>query len=526
MSNNSAFVVLLVGTFSGVAAFSFSHALSAWRRRHQSVTNPLPTTSPLNVLGRAGLFTGVLFLISMTGYRIIPHEVARYKGLMDGEGLFSVYSIPGYAAAFPSSSPTVSAGQPLVLFYRNPSAEEAEKAMKERAVLEQKIQSEQMREPSIDPFILFQYESVSRRLDLLADRERQLVRQRDLSIFGEKGDLLSLQDNYSRVTSEIISARYDLEQETTALRNAETEKESATAVENKGVLSKSERRRIMERYDQQKSRRNQKADRVRQLESEAETLNSRIKADKREPNHSISTTDDWLRQLIAEKEILLKELEEVKGKLEHEQSRATERRQAFINQLQIEINEADKLLNAFALGYLSSTPTKVPAPWDGIVGFRSPSPSNSTPMREPIITIYRPGGIMARMVLPKIEEKPLEDDLRILILDSGAPSGEIQFEGRIQERIEVPDDNVTLLIACNPPPRLMRLLATGQTAVLDIRFESQAISFHQLAKMARKLISKITDRPIALTHEVVIVAILLFGLSIRVFRRWLRGHPA
>lgn len=485
MPSQSTIVVLLIGVFGGIAAFAVSHALSAWRRRRRSMRPQREPASAVRVLLGYGLVVGLVIGGIRAFYALVPHEVAVHTGRLVGEGLFTVANVPGYMAEFPSTAAQVTQGEPLVVFYRNPSPAEADEAALQRAILSEKLRSEQLREAGVDALVLSQYESVSRRLDLLNDRERQLVRQRELALLDSKEDLLALQDDLRQAERALSAARFRLEEDSTELRSATRAQEAIGAVTQRGVLSALERDRITERFEQAQNAVREQRERIEQLQGEVVRISARL-ADTETPSQNpiVLKLEDWLEDLAAEKQATLQEYYQVKGRLETERSRAEARRGAALAQLQLEIDAAEHILDAFRRGYTATTPITVPAPWDALVGYRAPSPANAVEPGAPIISIHRPGQLWAEVILHPRQARRLGDDLRVLMRDDALMVAAPSFTGVISAREQLSPTETRLRVVGNPPPRLIRRLVQGEQIALRLVFESRGL---QLAAIGERL---------------------------------------
>jgi len=484
MSNDSTFIVLLIGIFGGIAAFAFSHALSAWRHRHRGVAADGSAQSSLPILLRILAGATVMFVLIRALYALVPHTVAEHDALLVGRDLFSVRTLPGFIAEFPDDRWSVEEGEDLVRFFRNPDPKQAADAELERRILTEKLTAKLLSAPEVDSFIRSQYDALNRRLDLAGERERQLVRQKSLALLAEREKEATLESDYQRVKQELTASRFNLEQREAELKLAEQELESTAAVTAKGVVSKLDHERFREKYERALSRLNQEVERERLLQVEHDNLIRQRAASSEASKGIAGKLDEWLEEVSAEKSSLLARYASLQSKLEEEESRAEERHQAEIAQLNAQLERANEILSAFQRGYRAVQPVVSKAPWGGVVGFRNPSPSNPAADSQPILTLYKPGHVWARVRIPKREATRLRGALDIMIEDTSLPAHSVEFKGRITERVPLNDDKVELRVACDPPPRLMRRLADDEPVELSVAFRTEPISLARLESEA------------------------------------------
>jgi hypothetical protein len=494
MAQNSTIVILAVGTVGGLVAFAISHAIVVWRRRHRSVGGDHGNKSGMPIFAKLSLVGALIFLAGKAFYIVTPHNIGEYQGLLVGEGLYAVSDMLGYAAEFPNNAHRVKAGDPLVLFYRNPSPREVQQATQELAILTQKLKTELLREPQIDPFVLSQYEGLGRRLELAAERERQLIRQRDLALVSNKNSSRLVAQELRRVNEELTSARFQLEQRVADLNVAKQAFESISSDKAKNLISKVESVRIAERHEQAQSQLAERMERVRSLEQRQVALEDRqghSADDTADP--IVNTIDEWLAELHDEKARLTASYAELQEKLEVERGRAALRREANIQQIKIQLENTTALVESFDAGYRAGSPIVTRAPWEGLVGFRSTSPSNPVEQGRPIVALYRPEQVWVRVRVPEGAADRLEDQLDIRIRDNYAPGGATEFEGKIIDRRNVDVDKVEVRIACEPPAQLVRRLAQGEAVTLNVTFNWPGMSVSALASSFKDLHSTMAE---------------------------------
>ncbi|MGC4118848.1 MAG: hypothetical protein QM765_30650 [Myxococcales bacterium] len=112
------------------------------------------------------------------------------------------------------------------------------------------------------------------------------------------------------------------------------------------------------------------------------------------------------------------------------------------------------------------SPLFVAAPFDGRVGFREPQPTSAVSDGGPLLVLYRPGQINASVQLePGETGGDLTAEVRLpTSIGRGDPTeAEGPLAGTVVQRRLLPGGAEELLVACDPPPRVVRQLAMGGT---------------------------------------------------------------
>jgi hypothetical protein len=156
-------------------------------------------------------------------------------------------------------------------------------------------------------------------------------------------------------------------------------------------------------------------------------------------------------------------VKEAAQKLDEDKTRAAAQREKRLKQVQIQIDELNTLLDA------TEATLSARAPWDGIVGFREPSPASVRSDVRPLLVLFQPGKISTRMQLPAAHAPvhPGEKlDIRLRALTPEAVNTTIG--GELVERVPLEDGTVELRITCHPPPSAVRDLAMGNTIPISV----------------------------------------------------------
>ncbi|HAW14469.1 MAG TPA: hypothetical protein DCW37_04585, partial [Cellvibrionales bacterium] len=173
MESNLTLIYLMVGGLVGISAFAFTNAFTVWINRNSSSPTDKGGKPISLVLARFFLMT-VLFISLFFMIRAwLPYTKAEHVGLLQGEDLFSVRAVKGFAAQFPSSSKDIVKDDILVSFHRKPDPKERADAMLQRDLLREKISFEELKSPIIDAPTIALLQSLQRRMNELNEKERQ-----------------------------------------------------------------------------------------------------------------------------------------------------------------------------------------------------------------------------------------------------------------------------------------------------------------------------------------------------------------
>ena len=147
--------------------------------------------------------------------------------------------------------------------------------------------------------------------------------------------------------------------------------------------------------------------------------------------------------------------------IEQDKVRAKRQQDYRIRQVELQIAELDALLNV-RVGALD-----VRAPWDGLVGFREPSPASARLSNRPLVVLYKPGSVSVRIHVSADQLNgtgPVEIDMQALIPETASST----FAGKITRRVRLPDGSGELYIAADPPEAAIRELAAGSSVPVHV----------------------------------------------------------
>jgi hypothetical protein len=185
-------------------------------------------------------------------------------------------------------------------------------------------------------------------------------------------------------------------------------------------------------------------------------------------------------------------LDEAARRLDQDKVRAAAQRDQRVKQIQIQIHELDALIDP------SESTLSSRAPWDGVVGFRESSPASVRSDLRPLLVLFRPGTITARLqVAASVSAAPGQKlDIRVRTLMPETVNTAVS--GELIERVPLPDDMVELRIACQPASAAVRDLAMGTTVPVGVVVRRPDL-------LARLKLSR--------AGGVVIIGLLSFGIA-------------
>ncbi len=161
--------------------------------------------------------------------------------------------------------------------------------------------------------------------------------------------------------------------------------------------------------------------------------------------------------------------------LEQDRPRAEAQRQKRIQQIEVQLAECDALLSG------NGKKAQVEAPFDGRVGFREPSPSSPPSDNGPLLVLYKPGRITATLHLDSLEGLgDAESGFGADVLFTSQTGGRDRELPGTVVAARVEHEESEIVIACDPPDRVIRAIAMGSVVPVRVRLKravTQADSF-------------------------------------------------
>jgi hypothetical protein len=454
-------LVVLLSAISGLLAFALSHALYVLHTRHRRLTN---LTDRLDARARSAVSWSILVVLLTAIALAIPGPMlVDGRGWLAGDDLFTVSSRAGFIASYPKADRKVRRDEPILQLVRDAGPEEIADATNRRAVLAQNLEAARLDVLQIDPMLVAAEASEKGQLDDLLSRQRSLLDGQQSLLRGAQRDKVGNQSKLDEVERELSAARHELDQTESGFRAAATAYETTKRPEYSEIFSKDEVVKREEHAAVLASRRDELRERVALLAAEQSRLRSLT-------SKSDQTQGNQITQQGSELEELDRQIEQAHGRvqsalqaIEDDKLRAERQRDYRVRQIELQIGEYDQLLHARE-GTLD-----VRAPWDGLVGFREPSPASARLSSRPLLVLYKPGSISVKVHVAG-DAAHLSGGSRVGInLEAMIPeAASSTFAGRIIRSERLPDGSGELQIAGDPPEAAIRELATGSSVPVHV----------------------------------------------------------
>ena len=403
-------LVVLLSSIAGLLAFALSNALYVLHMRHRRLASKL--TSPWAMRIRTTIAATVVAASIIALALAIPGPtLVDGKGWLSGDNLFSVTSRAGFAASYPNTDREVKKGDPILQLARDAGPEEIAEATNRRALLAQELEFVSLESLRVDPLLLAAQASEKDQLDDLLKRRRSLVANKVSKL--------------PELERELASTRYELEERVVATQGRRDEL----------------RARIALLTQEQKL--------LRALANDDTQAQRKVGGDE-----TLQKIDGSIAQARAAVQAAWQAIEQDKVRAKRQQDYR-------IRQVELQIAELDELLNV-RVGALD-----VRAPWDGLVGFREPSPASARLSNRPLVVLYKPGSVSVRINVSADQLNgtgPVEIDMQALIPETASST----FAGKITRRVRLPDGSGELYIAADPPEAAIRELAAGSSVPVHV----------------------------------------------------------
>ena len=474
MESNLTVIYLLVGGLVGISAFAFTNAFTVWINRNSSSPTDKEGKPISLVLARFFLMT-VLFISLFFMIRAwLPYTKAEHVGLLQGEDLFSVRAVKGFAAQFPSSSKDIVKDDILVSFHRKPDPKERADAMLQRDLLREKISFEELKAPLIDAPTIALLQSLQRRMNELNEKERQLMQQQEISKrSGERYET----DNASaeqRVLRDLEALSHRINQQTAAVNLTQQELDFADRIALEGLVSKLELSRKREANRVAISKLEELKSQQRFLESSASQFDTG--AENSGDNSYSKITEGWLQDIERERATIADQLAPVEKAVAGEEVAAAKRLDSQINQLKVALKEVERTI----AGYEDQPSIEVRAPWDGIVGYRDTSPNNIKREGTPLAVVYRPDTVYVSVQVTTNELNQLESTENVFVTNSMLEKRDIEVRGRISSVKPLSNQLHEVAITIEPPGYILKDLVDNGAIDMRARFVNRPLDFSGL----------------------------------------------
>jgi len=476
MESNLTLIYLMVGGLVGISAFAFTNAFTVWANRNSSSPADKGGKPISLVLARFFLMT-ILFISLFFMIRAwLPYTKAEHVGLLQGEDLFSVRAVKGFAAEFPSSSKDIVKDDILVSFHRKPDPKERADAMLQRDLLREKISFEELKTPIIDAPTIALLQSLQRRMNELNEKERQLMQQQEMSKrSGERFET----DNASaeqRVLRDLEALSHRINQQNAAVNLTQQELEFADRIALEGLVSKLELSRKREANRVALSKLEELKSQQRFLESSASQFDSESSSDDSSDSSYSKITEGWLQDIERERATIIEQLAPVEKAVAGEEVAAAKRLDSQVNQLKVELQEVERTI----AGYEDQPSIEVRAPWDGIVGYRDTSPNNIKREGTPLAVIYRPDTVYVSVQVTTNELNQLESTENVFVTNNMLEKRDIEVRGRIASVKPLSNQLHEVAITIEPPGYILKDLVDNGAIDMRARFVNRPLDFSGL----------------------------------------------
>ena len=476
MESNLTLIYLMVGGLVGISAFAFTNAFTVWINRNSSTPIDKGGKPISLVLARFFLMT-VLFISLFFMIRAwLPYTKAEHVGLLQGEDLFSVRAVKGFAAEFPNSSKNIIKDDILVSFHRKPDPKERADAMLQRDLLREKISFEELKSPIIDAPTIALLQSLQRRMNELNEKERQLMQQQEISKQSGKRFENDNATAEQRILRDLEALSHRINQQTAAVNLTKQELEFADRIALEGLVSKLELSRKREANRVAISKLEELKSQQRFLESSASQFNSELSIDGSSESSYSKITEGWLQDIERERATIIEQLAPVEKAVAGEEVAAAKRLNSQVNQLMVELQEVERTI----AGYEDQPSIEVRSPWDGVVGYRDTSPNNIKREGTPLAVIYRPDSVYVSVQVTTNELNQLESTEDVFVTNNMLEKRDIEVRGRIVSVKPLSNQLHEVAIAIEPPGYILKDLVDNGAIDMRARFVNRPLDFSGL----------------------------------------------
>jgi hypothetical protein len=453
-------MVLLLGSISGLLVFALSNALhvAIVRARGHKVRSTAVSSRFWPMLVAALALSSGAFVLNLFLGRVDVNG----DGLLVGDDLFVVSKRQGFVPSYPNTSSVVKKGDPILVVRRDAGPDEIAAAENKREVLQHELEFIKSDALEVDPLVVREYTLAESALRDLEERAHKELDTRDTLVRVAPQQKLENETRRATVDKDLTSVQGELDQIRLSLESAVKLFENAERAMKGGLIPSDE-------YETRRERVNVLRSRQADLETRAQMLRTERGQLANLASNTEGTFSDQLALRSGEITALNRRiatgrqtLDEAARRLDQDKVRAAAQRDQRVKQIQIQIHELDALIDP------SESTLSSRAPWDGVVGFRESSPASVRSDLRPLLVLFRPGTITARLqVAASVSAAPGQKlDIRVRTLMPETVNTAVS--GELIERVPLPDDMVELRIACQPASAAVRDLAMGTTVPVGV----------------------------------------------------------
>ncbi len=368
-----------------------------------------------------------------------------------------------FSPAIPGTPTHVKKGDPILLARRDAGPDEIAAAENKRESLRQELEFVKSDALSVDPLVLREYTLAEGSLRDLEERSQNAVDARDAIVRDGPQRRLENQSRHQTIEDDLRAMEGELEQIRVSLESAVRLYESAERAVDSGIIARDEFEHRRERVNVLRSRQQElqgRSEQLRRQRAQTTDLTSRTEGTY---SRQLAVRSAEIASLDKRISMAREMLGQVAQKIEADKLRAAAQREKRLKQIQIQIDDLNTLLDT------TETTLSARAPWDGIVGFREPSPASVRSEARPLLVLFRPGTLNARVQLPAVHAGVYPGEklsIRVRALTTEAAGTAVAAE--LVDRLSLPDGMVELLFATHPPPAAVRDLAMGNTVPVSV----------------------------------------------------------
>jgi hypothetical protein len=527
MGFHTPFSVLVIGGIVGIFVFAASSAFMVWFKRNQSASEPEERTASLcATLLKLGISAGVVVGIVFAMNAIQPHTFLEQEGLLVGKDLFTVRSRTGFIAEYPRSewestatTEYVEQGQVLVSFRPNPDPKEVAAASHQKDILQEQLALERSRRPAVDPALQNQLDGLEQRLDILNQRQKELLNRRESYLRDETKTNTTGNSEYRQIEKQAVTVHSEYKQTEVRLQAAEMEMQWASELLQRNLISQQEKHSRVAAYHVLRSKLDELRERARLLDQEKAAIRSSLLEARQRTREQLAGIDQWLTEVTAAKQQAAAEYDEVSKRLQEESIHGHERHSSRIRQIELQLAEVNALIPRPEL----PARMEVRAPWSGYVGYRDLSPASLRPDTGPLVVMYKPDHIWVELQAPTDLMRDLTgDNTRVTVATHGPSSAHATFAGYLERKQPLPDEKtMALRVSTAPPASLVRKLALGEELQAFVHISSKGFAVDGLfEKIPAALRTNHASLPYAgLSFVVILTVAWLLSLVIAARRR-------
>jgi hypothetical protein len=413
----------------------------------------------------------------------------------------------------------VEQGKVLASFRSNPDPKEIAAASHQRDILQEQLTLERSRRPPVDPALQNQLDSLERRLDILNQRQKELINRRESYLREETKTNTAGNSEYRQIEKQAITVDSEYKQTAVSLQTAEMEMHSAAELLQRDLISQREKNGRIAAYNVLRSKLDELRERARLLEQEKAAIRASLAEARQRIREQLANIDRWLLEVTATKQQAATEYDEASKRLQEESAYGHERYLSRIRQLELQLAEVNTLLPGPEL----SARIEVTAPWSGYVGYRDLSPASLRPDTGPLVVMYKPDHIWVELRAPLDLVRDLTgDNTRIKLSIHGTSSAQVTFSGYLERKLPLPDEKtVTLRVSTAPPASLVRKLALGEEVQAYVNISSKGFS---IASIFEKMPASLrTNHSSRLYAGVSFILMIIFAWLFTIIARRRRG---